>query len=118
VSKPIITCIYILLTSHARDQFSMFLPFLKLPTRDDLPDYYKVVSNPIDLTSLRKRIRGVRGKQAATGISEFKTWAAFEEESSYLWRNAFHYNEDGSDIFVLAKELQVSYIMFIQRASY
>jgi hypothetical protein len=96
----------------------MFLPFLKLPTRDDLPDYYKVVSNPIDLTSLRKRIRGVRGKQAATGISEFKTWAAFEEESSYLWRNAFHYNEDGSDIFVLAKELQVSYIMFVQRASY
>jgi hypothetical protein len=108
VSKPIIPSIYILLTSHARDEFPMFLPFLKLPTRDDLPDYYKVVSNPIDLTSLRKRIRGVRGKQAATGISEFKTWAAFEEEASYLWRNAFHYNEDGSDIFVLAKELQVS----------
>jgi Bromodomain len=86
----------------------MFEPFVKLPTRAELEDYYQVIPNPIDLTSLRKRVRGVHGKQAATGISEFKTWAAFEEESSYLWRNAFHYNEDGSDIFVLAKELQVS----------
>jgi hypothetical protein len=86
----------------------MFLPFIKLPTRDELEDYYKVIPNPIDLTMLRKRVKGVRGKQAATGISEFKSWAAFEEASSYLWRNAFVYNEDGSDISVLAKELQVS----------
>ena len=90
----------------------MFEPFLTLPSRD-LKDYYKIIPNPIDLKGLRKRVKGVHGKQAATGISEFKTWTAFEEESSYLWRNAFHYNEDGSDIFLLAKELQVSSVRLL-----
>jgi hypothetical protein len=107
--RAYISSLSTLLTSHNRDKFPMFLPFIKLPTRDELEDYYKVIPNPIDLTMLRKRVKGVRGKQAATGISEFKSWAAFEEASSYLWRNAFLYNEDGSDIFVLAKELQVSF---------
>jgi hypothetical protein len=76
----------------------MFQPFIKLPTRDELEDYYKVIPNPIDLTMLRKRVKGVRGKQAATGISEFKSWAAFEEASSYLWRNAFVYIRTGKGI--------------------
>ena len=95
------------LTLPYSDAFSMFQPFVELPSRQDLPDYYKVIPNPIDLKSFRKRVKGVHGKQAATHISEFKSWAAFEEGASYLWRNAFLYNEDGSDIFVLAKELQV-----------
>src|SRR5882724_9837401 len=107
-----ISCLCISLTSDDSDDFAMFQPFVELPSRQDLPDYYKVIPNPIDLKSLRKRVKGVHGKQAATGISEFKSWAAFEEASSYLWRNAFLYNEDGSDIFVLAKELQVSYKCF------
>lgn len=98
------------------DKFAMFQPFIKLPTRDELEDYYKVIPNPIDLTMLRKRVKGVRGKQAATGISEFKSWAAFEEASSYLWRNAFVYNEDGSDISVLAKELQSSFKKLLSEA--
>jgi len=93
----------------------MFAPFVQLPSRKELSDYYDVIPNPIDLKSLRKRVKGVHGKQAATGISEFKTWAAFEEEASYLWRNAFHYNEDGSDIFLLAKELQVSFAFLSRR---
>ncbi|PMD38186.1 Bromodomain-containing protein-like protein [Hyaloscypha variabilis F] len=98
------------------DAFSMFQPFVELPSKLDLPDYYLVIPNPIDLKSFRKRVKGVHGKQAATHISEFKSWAAFEEAASYLWRNAFLYNEDGSDIFVLAKELQSSFKKLFQEA--
>jgi len=42
-----------------------------------------------------------------TGISDFKSWRALEEETEKIWHNAWHYNEDGSDIAVLAQELEV-----------
>jgi Bromodomain len=50
--------------------------------------------------SLKKIQKLVKG-------SEFKFWAAFEEETSTIWKNAWHYNEDGSDISNLAKDLEV-----------
>jgi len=62
----------------------------------------------VSLKELRKKVNGVRGRNEVTGVSEFKTWAAFEEEASFIWKNACHYNEDGSDIFMLAQELKAS----------
>ena len=61
------------------------------------------------MKSLQKKVKGAIGRNAATGISVFKSWAAFEDEASNIWKNAYIYNEDGSDIFVLAKELEVKY---------
>jgi hypothetical protein len=89
------------------DNFPGFAPFLDLLDRTDFKEYYQVIQHPVALKPLRKRVMGVHGKKAATHISEFKDWAAFEEEMSYLWRNAFQYNEDGSDIYVLAEDLRV-----------
>ena len=57
------------------------------------------------MKTFQKRVKGQ--KNATPGGSDFKTWGAFEEEASHMWRNAYHYNEDGSDIFALAKELEV-----------
>ena len=102
---------------HDSDDFARFEPFVQLPPRKDLPDYYEIIPNPVDIKSFRKRVKGVHGKQAATGVSEFKSWAAFEEAASYLWKNAFHYNEDGSDIFLLAKDLQVDLTCFLTTGS-
>ena len=31
----------------------------------------------------------------------------FEDEVSYIWRNAKEYNEDGSDMYILATEFEV-----------
>ena len=39
--------------------------------------------------------------------TELKTWDAFENEMSYIWRNAREYNEDGSEISNLSYELEV-----------
>jgi hypothetical protein len=56
---------------------------------------------------LQKLVKGQHGRQPATGTSDFKTWAAFEETASRLWNNAHYYNEEGSEIHTLATELKV-----------
>jgi hypothetical protein len=61
------------------------------------------------LKSIQNKVKGGSGKNA-TGISEFKNWAAFEDEVSMIWKNAFEYNQDGSAIFILAKELRVGHL--------
>lgn len=83
-----------------------FEPFINLPPRA-LKDYYKVITDPLSLKKLQKIVKGVHGRNDATGVSDFKTWGAFEEKSKLLWTNAYFYNEEGSDIYVLAQELEV-----------
>lgn len=90
-----------------RDDFPAFQPFIDLPSKVDYEDYYKVIARPVSLKTLKKGVRGVKGKNAATGKSLYETWTAFEKEASFIWENAFKYNEDGSDISVLALEFKV-----------
>ena len=52
-------------------------------------------------------VRGIKGRDKPTGVSFFKSWQAFEDEISYIWKNARQYNEDGSEIFELAGEFEV-----------
>ncbi|KAL6794837.1 Bromodomain-containing protein [Trichoderma sp. SZMC 28013] len=82
-----------------------FEPFINLPPRA-LKDYYKVITDPLSIKKLQKIVRGVQGRHDATGVSEFKSWSAFEEKTKLLWSNAYFYNEEGSDIYVLAQELE------------
>lgn len=89
------------------DKIAGFHPFLDLLDPKDFKEYYQIIQHPVSIKQIHKRVKGVHGKKAATGVSDYKHWAAFEEEMSYLWKNAFEYNQDGSDIFVLAEELQV-----------
>lgn len=84
-----------------------FEPFMKLPGRH-LKDYYEVITEPLSLRALLKQVRGQLGRGEATYVSVFKTWVAFEDQCSLIWKNAYHYNEDGSEIFVMAQELEVS----------
>lgn len=81
-------------------------PFHNLPTRK-LTDYYALIKKPVSLKAIQKLVRGKHGRQEASGVSDFKSWKAYEEEFSYIWRNAWEYNEDGSDISLLATQLQV-----------
>jgi hypothetical protein len=71
-----------------------------------LKDYYQIVKDPISLKKLQKMAKGIQGRNDATGMSEFKTWASFEEKATLLWTNAFFYNEEDSEIYALAQELE------------
>ncbi|KAI9880143.1 MAG: hypothetical protein M1830_005172 [Pleopsidium flavum] len=81
------------------------LPFLNLPPRQ-LTDYYRLIKHPVSLKSAQKKVRGIRGRDKPTGVSFFRNWQAFEDEVSFIWRNARDYNEDGSDISKLAGQVE------------
>jgi len=66
-----------------------------------------LIKKPTSLNTVTKKTRGHQQRGAATGISDFKTWDAFEEEVAYIWNNARTYNEDGSDMFILASQFEV-----------
>ena len=84
----------------------IFTPFHNLPPRS-LLDYYQLIKNPQSLKGIQKRVRGIHGRNPPTWITDFQSWDAFEHEISFIWRNAKEYNEDGSEIFELASELEV-----------
>ncbi|KAF1840562.1 Bromodomain-containing protein [Cucurbitaria berberidis CBS 394.84] len=83
----------------------IFVPFQNLPSRS-LKDYYQLIKDPMSLTAVHKKIRGVVGREAPTGNTLLKSWNAFEDAMSLIWKNARIYNEDGSDIFNLSLELE------------
>ncbi|KAK8064920.1 hypothetical protein PG994_007558 [Apiospora phragmitis] len=87
------------------NDYNYFEAFIYLPARS-LKDYYEIIAEPMSLKALHKQVRGQHGRNQATGISDFKSWAAFEDQASLIWKNAYHYNEDGSEIFVMAQELE------------
>jgi len=60
-----------------------------------LKDYYQLIKDPMSLSAIQKKVRGVIG------------WDAFESAFSLIWKNARIYNEDGSDIYNLSLELEV-----------
>lgn len=54
--------------------------------------------------SLNSAIRHVKAGGSGT---PYTSWKLYEDEVSLIWKNAFHYNEDGSEISNLARDLQV-----------
>ena len=84
----------------------MYTPFVNLPSRK-LEDYHKLIRHPVSLKLVQKRIRGIHGRATPTGVTDFKTWDAFGQEMSFIWRNAQEYNEDGSEMYNLAEQFKV-----------
>ncbi|KAG8624165.1 hypothetical protein KVT40_009141 [Elsinoe batatas] len=87
----------------------IYQPFFNLPSRT-YTDYYQLIKKPVCLKSIQKRARGQHGREAASGITDFKTWDAFEDEVSLIWKNAQEYNEDGSEMFNLADEFKEHFL--------
>ena len=58
------------------------------PNSKDLKDYYKVIKNPMDLSTL------------LTNVTEQKydSMKAFETDLQLIWDNCIEYNEEGSTI--------------------
>ncbi|KAI1766647.1 Bromodomain-containing protein [Hypoxylon sp. FL1150] len=96
-------------------EFPYFEPFIYLPPRS-LKDYYDIITEPLSLKALQKQVRGQHGRGGATYVSDFKAWAAFEDQASLIWKNAYHYNEDGSDISLMAQELENAFREEIKQA--
>ncbi|KAK3621564.1 hypothetical protein LTR56_022739 [Elasticomyces elasticus] len=102
---------------HYTDEegLEIYSPFGNLPTRK-LEDYYQVIRHPVSLKAVAKRCRGQHGRAPPSGVSDFKTWDAFEEEMGFIWRNAWEYNEEGSGMYNLANDFKEHFQTLLSEA--
>ena len=62
--------------------------FMVKPSKKDYPDYYKVILEPMDMKTIEHHVRSER----------YATEEALMEEMKLMFRNARHYNEEGSQV--------------------
>ncbi|KAM4613208.1 protein polybromo-1-like [Polymixia lowei] len=63
--------------------------FMVKPSKKDYPDYYKVILEPMDLRMIEHNIRS----------DKYTTEDAMVEDMRLMFRNARHYNEEGSQVY-------------------
>ncbi|XP_056130864.1 protein polybromo-1-like [Lampris incognitus] len=63
--------------------------FMVKPSKKDYPDYYKVILEPMDLRMIEHNIRS----------DKYMTEDAMVEDMKLMFRNARHYNEEGSQVY-------------------
>ncbi|KJE93399.1 hypothetical protein CAOG_04193 [Capsaspora owczarzaki ATCC 30864] len=78
--------------------------FVVLPTPDELPEYYTIITEPIDLSTIKARIEE----------NAYSSFAAFRHEIFLMFHNARIFNEAGSTIFEDSVALQK---LFIEHAN-
>lgn len=70
--------------------------FMEKPSKKDYPDYYEVIANPIDMTTINARIKS----------GSYKLVDDFIADARLMFNNCRQYNEEGSDIVKDANTLE------------
>ncbi|KAI1892708.1 hypothetical protein AGOR_G00136330 [Albula goreensis] len=63
--------------------------FMVKPSKKDYPDYYKIILEPMDLRTVEHNIRS----------DKYLSEEALLEDLKLMFRNARHYNEEGSQVY-------------------
>lgn len=71
-------------------------PFMKLPSKRDLPDYYEIIKKPLDINKILTRIEDAK----------YQDFSDLERDFIQLCQNAQIYNEETSLIFEDSTVLQ------------
>lgn len=72
---------------------NLAMMFQSLPSKTELPDYYRVVKRPMDLDKVMARVKKIPEENGYKNIEEFM------EELLLVFENATIYNEPGSTIY-------------------
>ncbi|XP_059558629.1 bromodomain testis-specific protein-like [Myotis daubentonii] len=64
--------------------------------RLELPDYYTIIKNPMDLSTIKKRLENKYYVEASECIEDFRT----------MFSNCYLYNKPGDDIVLMVKALE------------
>ncbi|KAI5607049.1 protein polybromo-1 isoform X3 [Silurus asotus] len=70
--------------------------FMVKPSKKDYPDYYKIILEPMDLRTIDHNIRADRYSNEDVMVEDMKL----------MFRNARHYNEEGSQVYNDANTLE------------
>lgn len=62
--------------------------FMVKPSKKDYPDYYQIIQDTMDLRTIEQNIRSER----------YNNEEALMEDMKLMFRNARHYNEEGSQV--------------------
>lgn len=71
-------------------------PFIKLVPRTQYPDYYIIITNPIAMENVQRKINR----------NEYQSLREFRDDVRLLCNNARTYNEDGSVLFQDANDIE------------
>jgi bromodomain-containing factor 1 len=76
-------------------------PFLEPvnPIKLGIPDYFDVVKEPMDLSTVEKNLR----------TNQYSTVNQFHADINKIWMNSYRYNQKGSDIYRLTTEMEKLY---------
>lgn len=77
----------------------MSAPFMSMPSKRKVPEFYTRLTDPIDLTSIEQNI--------ATGV--YKTPNSFDEDFSKLFRNYIKFYGRTSEMGISAAKLKKVY---------
>ncbi|KAG1687281.1 Protein polybromo-1 [Nymphon striatum] len=75
---------------------NIIVPFMEKPLRKDYPDYYDVISDPIDMKSIEVNIRN----------DKYTSQESFLTDIRRMFNNCRQYNEEGSQIYRDANTLE------------
>lgn len=70
--------------------------FMQLPSKKEYPDYYDVITNPIDMSMIEQKIKGNQYPNPQALLSDFEL----------MFNNARRYNEEGSLVYNDANTLE------------
>ncbi len=68
------------------DASLLITPFIQLPSKEELPDYYEFIANPMDVDAITNKLDGL----------QYQTIEAFEADVNTMWENAKAYNTSSS----------------------
>lgn len=71
-------------------------PFLKPVDKMQVPDYYDVIKNPMDLSMIQRKLN----------MKEYKSQEEFYQDIDLMIQNCFTYNEEGSEVYKCGQELR------------
>ena len=71
-------------------------PFMVKPCKETYPDYYRFIKNPMDMETVKKRIKS----------SSYKTFKKFKSDVTLMFENCKAYNDPTSILHQDACELQ------------
>jgi len=66
---------------------------------DDVEGYHELIAEPMDLGTIKKRLK--RG--------EYATLREYFRDVALVWRNCYTFNEEGSEIWELARECEAAH---------
>eukprot|EP00307_Rebecca_sp_RCC1486_P013774 CAMPEP_0119414934 /NCGR_PEP_ID=MMETSP1335-20130426/7251_1 /TAXON_ID=259385 /ORGANISM="Chrysoculter rhomboideus, Strain RCC1486" /LENGTH=328 /DNA_ID=CAMNT_0007439831 /DNA_START=19 /DNA_END=1005 /DNA_ORIENTATION=- len=93
--KQCMSVLQALMANDLAEPFNVKVDWKKL----GLHDYPKVIKHPMDLGTVKEKLK----------LSKYSTTADFAQDVRLVWKNAKTYNQEGSEIYNAASELETEF---------